>query len=326
MRRLLTIWVLVSSLITFLVPHYYAGTKYYVSTSGTGSGNGLSTGTPWTLAQFNASSAWGAGDSVFFKAGDVFTGRVNFGRSGSAGNYVYVGSYGTGADPVFTGYSSLTTWVNYGGNIWAAPISGAKAYLHNVAVNGQLFHRARYPNTGYITFTPGTTTSITTSESSPPNHIGEKIEVKSARYCLDESTISNQSGSVFTLSPAVTYSLAEGKGFFYVDIKYLDTVGEYALNSTGDSLRIYSTTNPGSLTVQASTTDTLAYVTGSYIHFNHLSFTGANMANVLNPFGSGNLTFGTCNNSQGWFGYDIRSQRDTIIGGSITDILSNGVW
>lgn len=322
----MTIGFVVSSLITFLVPHYWAGTKYYVSTSGSGSGNGLSSGAPWTLAQFNASSAWTGGDSIFFKAGDVFSGRVNFTRSGAAGNPVYVGSYGTGADPVFTGYSTLTTWVNYGGNIWAAPISGAKAYLHNVLINGQLFHQARYPNTGYFTFTPGSTTSITTSESSPPNHIGDSIIVKSARYCLDHSKITGQSGSVYTVS-ALTYSLAEGKGFFYFgDVKFLDTVGEYALNSTGDSLRIYSTTNPGSLTVQASTTDTLAYVTGSYIHFNHLTFTGANMANVLNPFGSGNLTFSNCSNSTGWFGYDIRSQRDTIIGGSITDILSNGVW
>jgi hypothetical protein len=79
-------------------------------------------------------------------AGSIYT------RSGAVGNPVYVGPYGTGADPVFTGYSTLTTWVSYGGNVWGAPISGAKAYLHNVAVNGQLFHQARYPNTGYITF------------------------------------------------------------------------------------------------------------------------------------------------------------------------------
>lgn len=313
-------------IILFLPLLATAANKYYVSTSGTGSGNGLSTAAPWTLAQFNASFAWGAGDSIFFKRGDVFAGRVNYTRSGAAGNPVYVGPYGTGADPIFTGYSTLTTWVNYGGNVWGAPISGAKAYLHNVAVNGQLFHQARYPNAGYITFTPGSTTSFTTSESSPPNHIGDSIIVKSARFCLDHAKITAQTGSLYTIA-GLTYSLSEATGFFYFgDVNFLDAAGEYALNGAGDSLRIYSTVNPATLTVQASTTDTLMYVTGSYIKLDHLAVQGANMANVLNPFGSGNLTITNFSNTMGWFGYDIRSQRDTIIGGTLTDILSNGVW
>jgi len=154
MKRFLVIFLFLPCLSLVAPRHFYAGTKYYISSSGTGSGNGLSTSTPWTLTQWNASSAWGAGDSVFIKAGDTLRGRMNFTRSGSAGNKVYIGGYGTGADPVVSGYTQLTTWTSYGGNVWAAAVPNLKAYLHNFMVNGQLYHQARYPNTGFITFTP----------------------------------------------------------------------------------------------------------------------------------------------------------------------------
>ena len=326
MKRLLTILFFLPCLSLVSPRNYYAGTKYYISTSGTGSGNGLSTSTPWTLAQWNASSAWGAGDSVFIKAGDTLRGRMNFTRSGSAGNKVYVGRYGTGANPVVSGYTQLTTWTSYGGNVWAAAVPNLKAYLHNFMVNGQLYHQARYPNTGFITFTPGSTTSITTSESSPPNHVGDSVIVKSSRYTLDHAKITAQTGSVYTIT-SVPYTGVGGIGFYYFgDVKFLDTANEYAVVPTGDSVRIYSTVDPNTQGTYASTTDTLAYVTGSYITFEHITFQGGNMANVLNPFGSGNLTFRNCYNNLGWFGYDIRSQRDTITGGTIRDMLNVGVW
>jgi hypothetical protein len=313
-------------LILSLIPINLWATNYYVSAAGADGNNGTSTGTPWqTLAKVNAQT-FNAGDTIFFRAGDVFTGRLNCTRSGSAGNYIVYTRYGAGADPVISGYTQLTSWTSYGSNIWGSLATNIKPYLHNFIVNGAFYQVARYPNTGFIGFTNLSTTSIQTSESSPPNHIGDSAVVKDSRYTLSHVKITNQSGTTYTVA-GLTYSLAEGNGFFYFgDTKYLDAVGEYCMTAAGDSIRIYSATNPNTLNTYASTVDSLVYCTGSYLHFVHLTFQGGNLANVLNPFGSGNISFINCTNQKGWFGYDLRAQRDTVTGGIIRDQLNNGVW
>jgi len=57
MKRLLTIFLFLPCLSLVTPRHFYTGTKYYISTSGTGSGNGLSTSTPWPPGQFRQTDA-----------------------------------------------------------------------------------------------------------------------------------------------------------------------------------------------------------------------------------------------------------------------------
>jgi len=315
------------SLLTILLflPFFTKANSYYVSNTGTGSGNGLSASTPWTPNQFRSSSAWGAGDNIYFHAGETFTGRFNFTRSGAVGNPVYVGRYGTGANPIFSGYTTLTNWTSYGSNIYAAPIAGATQYLHNVIVGGQFMHTARYPNTGFLTITPISTTQFTdATQTGTPSRIGDSVCVKDSRYTLTHALITNQSGGTITVN-GLFYSGVGGNGYFYFGLKYLDTAWEYSMNATGDSLLAYFSTNPSGLTVQASTVDTLIYVTGSYIHFDSLQVQGGNMYNILNPFGSGNLTWMNSWVDHGYTGFDIRAQRDSIISCTIRDMLNNGI-
>lgn len=73
-------------------------TTYYVSTSGSDSANGTSTSTPWqTITKVNGFS-FAAGDNIYFKSGETWTGTL-IPKSGSGGNYVTYGAYGTGVKP-----------------------------------------------------------------------------------------------------------------------------------------------------------------------------------------------------------------------------------
>jgi hypothetical protein len=69
---------------------------------------------PWkTLAKVRA-TALSAGDSVLFKRGETFTGYLDVGYSGSAGNPITFADYGTGALPILNSntLSTITVWSN----------------------------------------------------------------------------------------------------------------------------------------------------------------------------------------------------------------------
>jgi hypothetical protein len=101
------------------------GTTYYVSNSGSDSNNGTSAGTPWqTIAHVNAQT-FSPGDSVLFQAGGLWREELDFPSSGTAGNVITIGSYGSGAQPIITGANVITGWTVYSGNVWQATVTTA---------------------------------------------------------------------------------------------------------------------------------------------------------------------------------------------------------
>lgn len=77
----------------FLVP--LVTHHYYVDTSGSDSNNGLSPAAPFKTMAKVQSTTLVSGDSVTFKCGQTFNGKINKSTSG-----IYWGSYGTGAKPI----------------------------------------------------------------------------------------------------------------------------------------------------------------------------------------------------------------------------------
>src|SRR4051812_5083628 len=94
---------------------------YYVDpTSGLDTNPGTSTGTAWqTVAKLN-NSTFAAGDSVLFQAGGVWREQLNVPSSGTSGNPITFGSYGTGNAPVLNGTDVLTGWTLSSGSIYQA--------------------------------------------------------------------------------------------------------------------------------------------------------------------------------------------------------------
>ncbi|ACL61621.1 calcium-binding protein [Methylobacterium nodulans] len=85
---------------------------YYVdSAAGSDSNNGASTSTAFaSIAKVNSLNLQ-PGDQVLFKAGCSFSGTLAINASGTSTSRIVIGSYGTGADPVF---SSATTTIEGG--------------------------------------------------------------------------------------------------------------------------------------------------------------------------------------------------------------------
>lgn len=99
----------VFSLLIFLIQkNDVLATKYYVDASSTSSSANGSLTSPWkTIAQVNTgSSVLLPGDTVLFKRGQIYVGKLNIAKSGTATNPIVYTNYGTGDLPEFTNTAS----------------------------------------------------------------------------------------------------------------------------------------------------------------------------------------------------------------------------
>jgi hypothetical protein len=106
--------------------------------------------TPWqSIDRLNAmATSLKPGDSVLFRRGDTFYGTIVARTSGVAGNVIYYGAYGTGAAPVISGFTTVSSWTQHTDpNIYYATVDMPN--LSIVAINGEARGRGRFPNTGF---------------------------------------------------------------------------------------------------------------------------------------------------------------------------------
>lgn len=90
--------------IAFTEGEHTAKTYYVDATSGSDSSSGTSTSSPWqTISNVNTAIDSGviqAGDTVYFKRGETFSGSLDVDVSGSSGNVITFGAYGSGNKPI----------------------------------------------------------------------------------------------------------------------------------------------------------------------------------------------------------------------------------
>jgi parallel beta-helix repeat protein len=101
--------------------------SYYVDASaGNDINDGRSPTTAWaTVAKVNASSFL-PGNQILFKRGDVWREMITVPQSGTNGNNIIFGAYGSGTPPQILGSISANiegAWTNESGNIWYASAS-----------------------------------------------------------------------------------------------------------------------------------------------------------------------------------------------------------
>jgi hypothetical protein len=100
-----TCWMIVSSI--------HAANYYVDNESGNDSNNGRSVSAPWkSLTKVNAVT-FQPGDSVLFKAGGVWVGRLYPRGSGASGNPIVIDRYGNGKRPLIDGNGMTGTGVVY---------------------------------------------------------------------------------------------------------------------------------------------------------------------------------------------------------------------
>jgi hypothetical protein len=303
--------------ISFLFSVAYGQTNYYVSNSGSDAANGLTPATSWqTLSKVN-SFGFASGDTVKLNSGDSWNERL------VPNSNIYITSYGTGAKPTITGLQTITGFTQ-SGNIWTKTVS-ASAGLNMVLINGQIAHKGRYPNTGYLTYSSKTYSTLSTSLTGTPNYTGAIAVVRTAPWLLDLSTVTSQSGGTLNLSPNLTYNTPLfSNGFFLQGLASLvDTTNEYSYDGT--TLTIYSQTTP---VVQVSTIDTLVWLRKkSNVTFSNISFIGANITAFQYDTCS-NITVQNCS-----FNYSgrtalsaLKSSQLSVLNDSISNSLSGAIY
>jgi hypothetical protein len=302
-------------LLTFVVFAFTANaTTYYISNDGNDSNSGTDASSPWqTINRLNSASL-SPGDNVLFRRGDTFYGSIVASNSGRDGNPITYGAYGSGNKPVITGFTSVTSWTNKGGNIWEStnPVSTLSS-LKIVVINGVNTPMGRYPNAStsypflpnFINFqshsgTGSGNTSITSSNLSGGNNwTGADVVVRVNSWTYDRETITSQYGNTLNYVGKAQSSdvpLSDGWGFFIQnDIRTLDVQNEWYYNPSTKKISIYSIGMP--VNVQVSSVETLFSLYSNIPSLNstnvdNLNFQGANTNGV---WISGHLTFSVTN-------------------------------
>src|SRR3990172_8410386 len=86
------------------------GATYYIdATGGNHSNSGTATNIAWkTISNVNVTS-FSAGEQILFKRGETWREQLIVSSSGSVLSPITLGAYGTGEDPIITGYDLVNS-------------------------------------------------------------------------------------------------------------------------------------------------------------------------------------------------------------------------
>ncbi len=235
---------------------------YYVSADGNDRNPGTSATTAWqSLAKVNR-TIFHPGDIILFRRGDSFHGSLKVNYSGTANSPIVYGAYGTGSNPVISGFTHVTNWQLHNNHIYRAYLYSGKE-LNMVTVNGKNTPVGRYPNRGYLTinsFKNDADWIISDQLTGGLNWKGAEIVIRKNRWTLTREPI------ISHIDNKVSYKNTSGKniisnefGFFIQnDLKTLDQPGEWFYDGT--YFYMYYNSLPTDTLVKASIVDTLVAI------------------------------------------------------------------
>lgn len=292
MKKLFTL-----ALLLFTLSMAQAATYYFSAVSGNDSYTATqakNSSTPWkSITKLNSIfSTLLPGDVVLFKRGETFYGSITITKSGTSTAPITIGAYGTGANPIITGFQTITNWVSVGGGIWKATNSAFGAKMNVVTLNNKIMPMGRYPNVdqpnkGYLTVTSHVNnTSITSTQLTSTNSFtGGEVVIRKNFWTLDRCAITAHSGGTITYTGGTSwYSPQDGFGFFVQNhIKTLDQLGEWSYSPSTKTVHMFfGSSSPSSYTVKmAAITSLVTASSDFYVNITGLSFVGADNGILL---------------------------------------------
>ena len=266
----------------------FAARNWYISTSGDDGYNG-SFDYPWkSVDKLNMAFPYlAAGDSVFFKRGEIFYGQLRF--TAASSDAIYIGAYGTGNKPVINGFTTVTGWTEISTNIWQATLNGS-GRVGMLTVNGVVTPMGRYPNRGgtndgYSVYQSPVSSTVITDPllSGSPNWTGAEVVIRKTRWIIDRAPVVSQSSGTITFTAPTSFVGIPGFGYFFQnDARTLNVQNEWYYNPGSHTIQMYSSSDPDLFTVNAAVKDTLLYMTHrDNLSFENLVFTGSNMTTFM---------------------------------------------
>lgn len=280
------------------------GTAYYVSVDGSDNNDGLTAATPWqTIDKVNASmGSLSPGDGILFKRGDTFYGSINITKTGTPGNPITFGAYGSGDKPVITGLTEITSWTNVGEGIYSTDVV-CESSCNIVLVDGSIYAMGRWPNDEWRYYTETDGSTYIGDESLINGHIweGGELVLRKNRWVIDRCLITAHDGSaLYFTNGTAAYPASVGWGYFIQNhISTLDVFGEWYYDASSKKTYVYfGDENPSNHTVHVSTLNIGVYITTytyRFITIDNLNFSGFNLSAIYFPEIIRNPVIQNCN-------------------------------
>src|SRR5206468_7607215 len=107
---------------------------------------------------------------------------------------------------------------------------------------------------------------------------GAQLVVRTSRFTMERSTITNVSGKTISYSPSFRKGLTDKFGYFVQNsIKTLDQFGEWYYNPSTKKISVYfGSSSPNSNTVQVSGKEILLTLQGGNIIVDNIAISAAN--------------------------------------------------
>lgn len=226
--------------------------KYYIATTGTGSGTTSAAPAPLSLLQ---SATIISGDSIYFNRGDTFyfsdLSFINV-------NGLTVGAFGTGAAPVIDAatYIGSSTWNNNGDGTYWMSLATEPNWVWINDVSARLAESAWIPITAAPTTTSRRIASATLSGFS--SVVGAKIIFKEFDFRATQvNTIiaqNNGTGDItFAVGMDVGYAAAGMALKIMNQAQWMTTAGDWYYDDVNDKLFVKSATSPSGTNIKITT-------------------------------------------------------------------------
>lgn len=305
---------------------------YYVKAAG-GTGSGLDDANAWSAAKFASMqvSSLSSGDIILFKRGDSFPVKIQ----SEIGGLTY-GNYSSGALPIITGLTQLSSWTLSSGNIYYATLDVPT--LNAITYNGVIKSQGRYPKTGYLIYSGHTSNASingTSVGAIPFDPAGGEVVIRKERFIIDRHVITSRSGNTLNYSAAneygnnTNYSGLDGNGYFIQShLSAVTQEGDWYYDNANNRLYVhFGSGTPTGNVIKACTLDKNIQINSwNNITCNGLNFEGANEHGAW-IIGAGTVAFNGCAwTAQGGNAiYGGNMTGVTIDGCTITDSFNNGV-
>lgn len=243
--------------------------QYYVSNAGNDSNDGLTPQTAWkTIAKVNSKmNTFVTGDVISFNGGDEFYGTLIISNKSN----LTVTSYGTG-QAIIKGSEAITNWVDTGGNVWTANVTGKTIF--NVFKDGNNTNNTRMPLPDMYTIDPGSTSTniISADVIGLPDIVGATVYTEKNQWTMEDNLVTgfNSGTGKITLYPGKGVTI--GVGFTIHNHKnLLASQDDWAYESTTNTLYMYSTNSPTGITATTLNNNGIYLTLSNYIKINNIN-------------------------------------------------------
>ncbi len=312
-----------------------SATDYFIKNGGNDQHDGTSDATAWaTVERVNtAFTSMKPGDKILFKRGETFYGTIKIKSSGTSGSPIVIGAYGTGDNPVITGFTVISSWTNEGNGIYSAPVV-SEELTNMVVIDGKQFAMGRWPDSAYNIFeSASSNVSITDNElNTTINWKGAEVAIRKNDWSIDRCIITDHSGTRISYSSlATTQDAIAGHGYFVQnDIRTLSGFGEwFHSKSAGKFYLLLGSISPESLKIEVATLNNIVCINDNdYITIENLSLRGS-IQNLITSNGYFNNNYIYIKNSHltnaGTDGIQIWGRSGSITGNIISDCNQAGI-